>query len=170
MRLISILSNSGGRLVAEQRPQNINFLLLLFGFAIVAAVIFIVRVHAYKMLLLPGCLTLLLLFLANVGEKVTYRVTVDQASHTITSDQIKGGKVVGSAALPASDLTSAEMQFNRGARTIVLIGRDGSQHFPLGEAQVQDEPDQYVILNALREAIGQPVLPAEPAAEQTERR
>jgi hypothetical protein len=47
------------------------------------------------------------------------------------------------------------MQFNRGARTIVMIGKDGRQIFPLGAQQLQDEPDQYVVLNALRSAIGQ---------------
>ena len=65
------------------------------------------------------------------------------------------GKSVTHTVTPTDEIASAEMQFNRGARTIVMIGKDGRQIFPLGAQQLQDEPDQYVVLNALRSAIGQ---------------
>ena len=57
-------------------------------------------------------------------------------------------------------LIVSRMQFNRGARTIGLLRRDGSTLYPLGEQQLQNEPDQYVVLNAIREFIGQ--VPAAP--------
>jgi hypothetical protein len=92
--------------------------------------------------------------------KTSFRVEVDQPSRQIVSQELSNGKVISSTAITASDLNSAEMQFDRGKRTIVLIGRDGQQIFPLGEERLQNEPNQYVILNALRAAIGQ--TPAAP--------
>lgn len=160
MKLISIISNTSGNLIAEQHPQTAGFLIGVFTLACIGFAIYLVWTRAWTMLILPILGLALMLFLSRIGQKTTYRVDIDQQTHQITSEQLKDGKVISTTTTPASDLTSAEMQFNRGARTIVLIHRDGHQSFPLGEEELQDEPDQYVILNALRQVIGQ--SPASP--------
>jgi len=161
MKLISIISNANGQLVAEQHPQTVGFLLVIFTLVLLGLAIYFVRARAWTMLVLPGLGLAVLMFLSLIGQKTTYRITIDQQTHQIVSDELTKDKVISSTTTSASDLTSAEMQFNRGARKIVLIHRDGHQSFPLGEQELQNEPDQYVILNALRQTIGQSPLPPE---------
>ena len=160
MRLITIVSNTGNQLIAEQRPQTVGFLLIVLSLGIVGLAVYFARVHAYKMLLLPVLALLLLLLLSRTGQKATYRVTIDQAKRRIISEKLQDGKVLDSTTTSAADVASAEMEFNRGARKIALIHRDGHQSFPLGEEELQNEPDQYIVLNALRQSIGQ--TPATP--------
>lgn len=155
MKLISILSNANGLLVAEQQPQTVGFLVALLVIGMLGLALYFIRRHAWTMLVLPADALVIALSLWRFGQGDTYRVTVDQQHHQIVSQRIDGNKVVANTTTPASDLTSAEMQFNRGASKIVLIHRDGHQSFPLGEQELQDEPNQYVVLNAMRLAIGQ---------------
>lgn len=159
MKLISIISNTNGNLIAEQHPQTVSFLLGFLALALIGLAIYLVWMRTWRMLILPILGLALLLFLSHIGQKTTYRVDINQQTRQITSEELKDGKVISSTTTPASDLTSAEMQFNRGARKIVLIHRDGHQSFPLGEQELQDEPGQYVILNALRQVIGQSPVP-----------
>ena len=58
-----------------------------------------------------------------------------------------------------SEIASVEMQFDRGDRRIALVLKNGQVLFPLGSEYVQNEPTQYLVLNALREAIGQSSAP-----------
>lgn len=155
--LITVLSNSNGHLIAQQRPPGDSithfFVILLLGFAV-----YCIWIRAWKLLFLPG--VLLIVFLFPSGQRNTLQVDIDQQTGEIVCSESDKGKVISSTTVTASELTAAEMQFNRGARRIVLIHRDGHQTFPLGEAELQGEPDQYVILNALRQVIGQaPVAP-----------
>jgi len=159
MKLVTILSNANGQLVAEQRPQSVGFLLVIGTLLMLALAFYFVRSRAWTMLVLPGLGLLILFGLSLIGQKTTFRIQVDESGHQIVSQELKGDKVISTVTTPSSDIASAEMQSNRGARKIVLIHRDGHQSFPLGEQELQDEPDQYVILNALRAAIGQNSLP-----------
>lgn len=159
MKLITIITHANGHLVAEQRPQSTGFLVALLSLFLLLLAIQFIRARAWKWLLFPAGAFLFLILLSFVGTPTTYRINIDQPHRLIVSEQIVDGKVVATTTIPASDLSSAELQFDRGARTIVLIHRDGRQSFPLGEQELQDEPNQYVILNALREAIGQNPLP-----------
>jgi hypothetical protein len=160
-RLITVLQNANGHLIAEQRPQTGNFIIVLgLLIAIFFALVLAYR-HQWKMMLLPVLAALVLIPMWHSSSNPIYRIVVDQQAHEVVSDKLVDGKSVEHTVTPTGEITSAEMQFNRGARTIVMIGRDGRQIFPLGEQQLQNEPDQYVILNALRQAIGQP-----PAASQ----
>ncbi|MEW9573513.1 hypothetical protein ABQJ54_17300 [Rhodanobacter sp. Si-c] len=162
MKLITIITHANGHLVAEQRPQSAGFLMVLLALILLVVSIQFIRARAWKWLLIPGLAFLFMMLLSFTGTTTTYRISVDQPRHLIVSEQIVRGKIVATTTTPASDLSSAELQFDRGARTIVLVHRDGHQSFPLGEQELQDEPGQYVILNALREAIGQnPVPPRE---------
>jgi hypothetical protein len=158
MKLLSIVSNINGHLIAEQQPQsggNTIFIIL-----IVATTLYFGYRRAWKFLLIPAVLCLIVMQSMFMGQKTSYRVEVDQPTRQILSQEWSKGKVISSTTIPVSDLNSAEMQFNRGASRIVLIHRDGRQEFPLGEQHLQNEPDQYVVLNAMHEAIGQtPVHP-----------
>lgn len=160
-RLITILQNNDGHLIAEQRPQSGNFLLVIGFILIVLFSAVLIYKHQWKRLLFPALAAVVLVPLWHSSTNPTYRIEVDKQAHKIVSEKLVDGKSVATSTIPATDLTSADMQFNRGARTIVLIHRDGHQSFPLGEDELQDEPDQYVILNALRQVIGQ-----SPAAPQ----
>ena len=92
----------------------------------------------------------------------TYRITVDRAAGKVEWVTLKGGKEGSSDALAASDIASADMEFNRNARNIVIVRKDGSQSYPLGRQHFTGEPEQYVVLNAIRQLIGQA-----PSATQT---
>ena len=158
MKLLTIISNSGGRLIVVQQPQaeSYTFWIIL---VVVLAACFIYR-RAWQLLFIPALLAVVIYSSSFIGQKTTYRAEIDQETRQITSEQLEKDKIVSKTTIPASDLNSAEMQFNRGASRIVLVHRDGRQEFPLGEQHLQNEPDQYVVLNALRQAIGQvPVAP-----------
>lgn len=155
MKLISILSNANGQFIAEQRPQNINFLLAIFTLCMLGLAFQYVRARAWSSLSLPAIVLLAVFGLSFIGPKTTLRIHVDEAAHQVVYQELKGDKVLSTVTTPFSDISSVEMESNRGARKIVLIHRDGHQSFPLGEEALQDEPDQYVILNTMRQAIGQ---------------
>jgi hypothetical protein len=159
-RLITVLQNANGHLVAEQRPQTGNFIVVAGLLAAIVFALVLAYKQQWKMLLIPGLAALVLILMWRSPNNPVYRIVVDQQAHEVVSDKLVDGKSVEHTVTPTSEIASAEMQFNRGARTIVMIGRDGKQIFPLGEQQLQNEPDQYVVLNALRQAIGQaPVTP-----------
>jgi hypothetical protein len=159
-RLITVLQNANGHLIAEQRPQTGNFIVVLgLSLAIIFALVQAYK-HQWKMILIPVLASLILIPMWHSSKNPIYRIVVDQQAHEVVSDKLVDGKSVEHTVTPVGEIASAEMQFNRGARTIVMIGRDGKQIFPLGEQQLQNEPDQYVVLNAIREAIGQ--APATP--------
>ena len=150
--LLAIRSNTDGRLVAQQQPPGHGALYLLIPLLLLVSIL-LVRVHAYKFLVIPAFL--LLLVLLPSGQRNTLQVEVDQRSRRIILSEMEKQTILSSSTLDAVDLASAEMQSNRGARRIVLIARDGHQIFPLGEEELQGADDQYVILNALRQVIGQ---------------
>ena len=101
------------------------------------------------MLVLAAGLSLMML------PGATYRVKVDRAGRTISWETKRAGASEPQGSLPAASIQSADFDFNRNARNILLIGRDGKQYFPLGSQHFTGEPDQSVVLTAIRELIGQ---------------
>jgi hypothetical protein len=159
-RLITVLQNANGHLIAEQRPQTGNFIVVVGLLAAIVFALVLAYKHQWKMMLVPALAALVLTPMWHSPNNPVYRIVVNQQAHEVVSDKLMDGKSVEHTVTPTGEIASAEMQFNRGARTIVVIGRDGKQIFPLGQQQLQNEPDQYVVLNALRQAIGQaPVAP-----------
>ncbi len=106
-------------------------------------------------------LTLALTLLAKPGP--AYRITVDRSENKIEWETIRGGRQVSHSEVASADLASADMEFNRDSRCIVLIHKDGTQSYPLGRQHFSDEPEQYVVLNAIRQLIGQTAL--QPASQ-----
>ena len=155
MPSVNIIENTSARLVAVQTPQTWGPIPALLS---VVAGLFLLRLlwtRQWKLAIVPGLFLLVFFLLWLIPETPTFRVTLDLAGHSLTSEASKNGKVVSEFAVSAGDLSSAEMQSNRGARTIILIRKDGSLLYPLGKQKLQGEPDQYVILNAIRQFIGQ---------------
>ena len=151
--MLSILENSSARLIAEQSPPNSWFfgtisLVLLAGAAAVA-----LYHRRWPLGLLFGLGALCMIWVVLPGP--TYRITVDKAGGKVQWSTLKGGKETSTEAVPASDLSSADMEFNRDARNIVLLHKDGTQSYPLGRQHFSGEPEQYVVLNAIRQMIGQ---------------
>ena len=160
MRCLHILGNTGIRLIAEQTPYNGYFLTYI---AILFAAGFLIRYlwsRRFKLAALPGSIIIFLLLDFLMPTIPTYTLTLNREARTINSEARVKNTVQSRFTVAASDLNSAEMQFNRGAITIVLVRRDGSLLYPLGEQQLQDEPDQYVVSNAIRKMIGEVPQPA----------
>ena len=155
MKLISILSNANGQFIAEQAPQSVGFLLAIFTIGLLALAAYYFYTRAWSLLTIPGIGLLMVFGLSLIGQKTSFRIHVDEPARQIISQEFKGDKVLSTVTTPFSDISSIEMQSNRGALTIAILHRDGHLSFPLGEQALQDEPDQYVILNTMRQAIGQ---------------
>ena len=140
-------------LTADQTPYSASF---LPAFGIVVALGFsawLAYTRQWRLLIIPALALTVLEALALMPSAPTYHLQVDRAAHSVTSEERRKDVVVSSFSVSANELSGADMQFNRGASTIVLIRKDGSLLFPLGEQQLQDEPDQYVVLNVLRDVI-----------------
>ncbi len=162
MKLITIVVDTSTQFVAEQRSQNLWFLTAMFVAAVLGLAFYLIKIRAWKWLVGPALLLpIILLIFSDIGHHLVYRVAIEKQSHLITCEQIVNGQLTSTVVIPSSDITSAEIQFNRSARIIALVHRDGHLSYPLGQEQVTNEPDQYVVLNALRSTIGQ--IPTEPA-------
>ena len=162
MPQVMIIESRPDRMVAIETPPHTNFVQALLVVVFISVAGYAVWTRSWKVLGVAGVFCgLMFASVRSMTHGSTFRMTIDVSRSQITSDEISSrGRLIREQIFPASAIASADMQFNRGARTIVLIHRDGSQSFPLGEEFVQDEPDQYVVLNALRTAIGQvPVAP-----------
>lgn len=153
MRSLQIVENSPQQLVAVQTPYGASFLLVLGVIVAIGFCGWFAFTRQWRLLVIPGIALLVLCGLALIPSVPTYHLQIDKPGHRITSEARRGDAVVNSFTVNGSDLSSADMQYNRGASTIVLLRRDGSQLYPLGEQQLQDEPDQSVVLTALRDAI-----------------
>lgn len=153
MKLVNILSGVNGHLVVVQQPQ-VNDNTIYIVVIMVLAVYFTYK-RMWQFLLMPVFITAWLYLLSFVGQKTSFRAEIDPDSHQIVSEELAKGKVVSKTIIHTSDISSAEMQFNRDATRIVLLLRNGTQVFPLGEQHLQDEPNQYVALTAIRQAIAQ---------------
>ena len=159
MKSLAILGDTAGVLVAEQKPQSVGPVPLILLVVAACVVCWLLWTKQWKLLVFP-CVLMLIICIPIVSSKhPTYHLTVNRPQHTITSQATVSGNQVSAFQVSAHDLNSAEMQFNRGARTIVLVRRNGSLLYPLGEQQLQDEPNQYVVLNAIRQMIGQTPAP-----------
>ncbi len=154
MKNLNILSDAAGVLVAEQKPQSIGPVPVILLIISACLSVWFVRAKQWKLLVFPFALVLIILLPLALSRYPTYKLVVDQSKGTITSVATLNGRQLSALEISATDLTSAEIQFNRGARTIVLVRRDGALVYPLGEQQLQDEPNQYIVLNALRGVIG----------------
>lgn len=153
MHSLQIVENTPQQLVAVQTPYGASFLLVLGIIVALGFLAWFAFTRQWKLLLIPGVALLVFIGLARMPSVPTYRLQIDKADHRITSEARRGGTVVSSFTVSGADLSSADMQYNRGASTIVVLRRDGSQLYPLGEQQLQDEPDQSVVLTALRDVL-----------------
>lgn len=150
MHALHILQNSSQQLIAVQTAPSVRWLFLFF---VVAAVVFGVLAFKKRFWLgvgLSACLLLLFGSLAALPKPATYKLRVDLKRGVITSEGTRNGTLVSSFVVNGSDLSAAELQSDRGDTAIVLIRQKGSLLFPLGEEKLKGEPDQYVVLTALR--------------------
>ncbi len=153
MRSLQIVENSPQQLVAVQTPYTASFLPVLGILIALGFGLWFAFSRQWLRLLIPGIAILVFGSLMLLPKNPTYHLRVDRAAHQVTSEGRRGDAVVESFTASGSELAGADMQFNRGASTIVLTRRDGSVLYPFGEQQLQDEPDQYVVLTALRDLI-----------------
>ena len=152
MKLFNIISDVHGHLVIVQQPQP-----GLGPFFIVAAVVLTLVLcyqRAWVALFVPAIFAWVAYLCFTAGQS-TYRAEIIPETHQIISEQMDKGKLTAKTIIPINDIASAEMQSNRGATRIALIMRDGTVILPLGPIDLQDEPDQYVALTAIRQVIAQ---------------
>ena len=152
-KLITILVNSNGHFTAEQNGQSFALVsLLLAAGAVVLALIF-ARSRAWIWELIPLVLLLIAvgLLFANRGKAYRMEITPGDAMHV---QQFDGGKPVLDSNIYLESFASADLEYRRQDRRIVAVLRDGRTIYPLGEDYVASEPDQFVVLTAIREAIG----------------
>ena len=153
MKLFNIISDINGHLIIVQQPQPGDYSYL------VAVAIFLIILACYKrawgLLIGPVFIAYLLYTAHRVGGQSTYRAEIIPETHQIISEQMDKGKLTAKTIVPINDIASAEMQSNRGATRIALIMRDGTVMLPLGPIALQDEPDQYVALTAIRQVVAQ---------------
>lgn len=100
-----------------------------------------------------------LVLAAAIGNGAIHRVTIDRHYNQLIFEKVKRGVVLERTQTSVSDFTSAEMQYGRGSSAIILIRPDGKLVYPLGDEQLQNESNQYVVLTALREVIGHEISP-----------
>ncbi len=155
MPLLTIQQNTPTQLVAVQSPGTAtaySIWVLLTAIAVVACALYYRR---WWLVIVGIALVVFMIPWRSSQRAPNYEVVVDKSARIITSKTMLGNRMEQTFSEDARDLASAEMQFNRGATRIVLIQQDGQQKFPFGELHYQDEPDQYVVLNAMRQTIGQ---------------
>ena len=159
LNLTAIVQNANNVLVVRQKPQTGAWFLSLVLIVSLACIVYFWRtrhhlgVNVSRIVLISA---LLLLPLTTLSE--TYILTVNGNSHILCWSAIRFGEEVSRTSLSASDLSSAEMESSRGDRRIVVILRDGSPVYPLGDGYVTGQDDQYVVVNAIRNLIaGRPV-------------
>ena len=150
---LTILENSAKILVAEQSAPGALFHVLVATLVTLAsaAVIMLPRKWVPGVLLLSFAVGFSLMRLPGP----TNRITVHRDTNTIAWEAEKSSNVEAHGEIAAASIQSAEFDFNRNDRNILLIGRDGKQYFPLGKQHFGGEPEQAVVLAAIRELIGQ---------------
>ncbi len=153
MSSLTILQNSADRLVAEQSPPGGLFFVIL---AILVTTIFSVALLRLRKWILGTFMAVMAIcFSLALLPGAAYRLSVDRQTGTIAWDTMRSGKVEAHQEVSATDLQTAEFDFNRNDRNILLVDRDGRQYFPLGDQHFSGEPEQSVALAAIRELIGQ---------------
>ena len=94
------------------------------------------------------------------GRPPSYRMTLTRSSGDIRTETVnKDNVVVSVAELRRSEMASSDMQFNRGDTRVVIVKKDGTVFYPLGEQYLQGYPQMYVVLNAIRQTLGQNAAP-----------
>lgn len=153
MSSLTILENSAHMLVAEQSPPSVLFFGILSTTIALAAAgaVFSQRKWILGALLLVLAAGLSLMMLPGTA----YKITVDRTARTVAWETRRSGAAQTQGSLPVASIQSADFDFNRNARNIILIGRDGKQYLPLGNQHFTGEPEQSVVLAAIRELIGQ---------------
>lgn len=153
MRALHILENTSQQFVAVQTAPSVRWLFLFFLAAALVGLLLSWRERFWRGVAVAGCLLVLFGLLAALPKPATYLLRIDVNGRVITSEGTLNGTLISSFAVNGSDLSAAELQSSREAADIVLVRQDGSLLFPLGEQKVQNEPDQYVVLTALRKAV-----------------
>ena len=161
MSSLVILENSANILVAEQSAAGTLFGVLVAILVTTASAVVIMLPRKW----VPGALLLLSVagFLLMGLPGTTNKVTLDRDAHTIAWETRHYNNVEAHGQISSASIQSAEFDFNRGDRNIILISRDGKEYFPLGDQHFSGEPEQSVVLAAIRELIGQGVdsMPAQ---------
>ena len=153
MRSLQIVENSPQQLIAVQTATSLGWLYAIFITVAVAAAIWMVWTRQWRLLGVPALVIALFGFFALLPKPPIYTLTIDFAANAVLSRATRGSADVSSFTVKGRDLSAADMQSNRGATAIALTRQDGSLLFPLGEEMLQNEPDQYVVLTALRKVI-----------------
>lgn len=158
---LTILQNSAERLFAEQSPPGGLFFMVIA--MLIAATLSVVMLRFRKWVLGAFMAVMAAGFSLALLPAAAYRVSVDRQARTVSWDRVRSGKVEAHQELAAAEIQSADFDFNRNARNILLIGRDGRQYLPLGDQHFSGEPEQSIVLAAIREVIAQAVIgPATP--------
>ena len=152
MSSLNILQNSATTLIAEQSPPGGGFFMIVSMLVALGVGVFAFTQRRWVLgLLMFGLSAVFLLFLL---PGVAYRIELNREAHTIAWEQVRSGKAISRQQVDAGSIQSADMDFNRNARNIILLGRDGTQYYPLGRQHFTGEPEQAVVLTAVREMIG----------------
>ena len=155
MPLLAIQQNSAGSLVALQQPQSTTGYIVWVVLGVVVVAGLAVSSRRWWVLVVAVLLAALMIPWRSSQRNPAYKLVLDKTTGEITSITLRNGTPGETVSVPAKEISSAEMQFNRGATRIALVKRDGQILFPLGEQHLQGEQDQYVVLSAIREMIGQ---------------
>ena len=150
--MLSILENSSTRMVVEQSAPNMLFAWITAALSLVLA-LFMLFNKRWVLGALMIALAIGMTVLATAWP--AYRMTLNRRSNTISWSAVKHNKQVSYDEVQVADVNSAQFEFNRDARCIVLVLKDGSPTYPLGRQHFSGEPQQYIVLNAIREVIGQ---------------
>ena len=152
--LTQIVQNAGGVLVAQQSPQTgawfLNIALVLAaGFAL----LFWKRHQRQRAKFARTALYWLFLLRLLTPLYKTCQIRIDHNAHEISWTATRFGQQVSAESMPSSDIAAADLESSRGDRRIVVIRRDGTPVYPLGDMYLTGQTNQYVILTAIREMI-----------------
>ena len=154
-KLITILTTSSGHFAAEQHGQTFwvrRFQLRGGSHRLVARLC--ARPIVEMGLVARGALLLIGAFLLFLNRGVMYHMEIAQNDGELHYSEIDKGKVVSDSNLYLENISSADMQYRRQDARLVVILRDGRQVYPLGDDWVRQDPDQAVVLAAIRNALG----------------
>lgn len=148
---VSIVQNTGARLVAEQQPQP-SSLGLSGGLFLVVAFIFAFR---RERILSPifAVVGICILVIGSRPNDDFYRMELDRTHSIISWEARHNDKVTASEQSPATAYKTAELDSSNAGHRIVLVRPDGTQDYPLGDKFLPDQKVQFVLVKDLQDMI-----------------
>ena len=141
-------------LIVRQKPQTGTWVLIIALIVSAGCAVYFRRAGQLRIARdSRTVLVFLVFFLLLTPLFKTYTLTIDGNAHTLSWSATRFGQEVSRTSFPASDLSSAEMESSRGDRRIVVILRNGSPVYPLGDMYFTGQDKQYVVLQAIRNLI-----------------